>query len=74
LREWSRGSLSDYPGRRNSDPWEHLREDRYPQIRSSTGSLGRTTGRMFRRHFEILEENVTLPNLGPRILHGGTRP
>jgi hypothetical protein len=27
---WSRGSLSDYPRRRKSDPGEHLREDRYP--------------------------------------------
>jgi hypothetical protein len=31
-------------------------------------------GRMLRRQFEILEENVTLPNLGPRVLNGGSCP
>jgi hypothetical protein len=70
LREWSRGSLSDYSGRRKSDPWEHLREDRYPPDTFLNRFTRADYRRMFRRHFEILEENVTLPNLGREFFTG----
>jgi hypothetical protein len=53
---------------RRSEPWEHLRKQRF----SATGFLNGLTRaqyrELFNEHFEILEEKVRYPGLGNRYL------
>jgi hypothetical protein len=64
LREWSRRSLVDPPQRRKSEPWEHLRRNRFPPDTFLNRFSRADYRRLFRTHFEILDQQVTLPDLG----------
>lgn len=53
---------------RRSEPWEHLRRDRFP-ANTYLNRLTRADYRaLFAAHFDILEERVRHPNLGRRFL------
>lgn len=53
---------------RRSSPWEHLRQNRYPAD-TYLNCLTRQEYRdLFRRRFEILEEEVTIPWLGAKFM------
>ena len=65
--EWYTYTLAA-PRQRRSEPWEHLRRDRFP----ANTFLNRLTRaeyrRLFAEHFEILEERVALRDLGREFL------
>lgn len=63
LPEWYWDS-PDNTSPRQSEPWEHLRKDRF-HANTWLNRLSRRDYReLFSRHFEILEETVQEPNLG----------
>lgn len=63
LPEWYWDS-EDNDSPRQSEPWEHLRKERF-EANTYLNRLSRKDYReVFSRHFEILEENVQAPNLG----------
>lgn len=68
--DWSRHSFTLPNPRRTSDPWDHLRSYRH----SSNTHLNRLTRRQYRElfssEFEILDEEVSLPELGREFLTG----
>jgi len=65
--EWYAYTLAE-PRRRRSEPWEHLRRDRFP----ANTFLNRLTRadyrRLFAARFDVLEERVAMPNLGREFL------
>jgi SAM-dependent methyltransferase len=65
--EWYAHTLSA-PRRRRSEPWEHLRKGRF----SASTFLNRWSRadyrRLFARHFEIVEERASNPDLGREFL------
>ena len=63
LPEWYWDSEDNISPRR-SEPWEHLRKKRFQANTWLNGLSRRDYRELFRRHFEILEENVQEPNLG----------
>jgi hypothetical protein len=72
LAEWFPQAL-DRPLRRRSDPWEHLRQRRFPD----NTYLNQWTRSQFRElflpHFEILEERVREPHLGREFMTDAVR-
>lgn len=63
LLEWY-NAASDQNARVKSEPWEHLRKQRYI-ANTYLNRLTRSDYRqLFNRRFEILEERVIVPNLG----------
>jgi hypothetical protein len=68
--DWSRHSFMLPNPRRTTEPWDHLLSSRH----SSNTYLNRLTRRQYReyfsREFEILEEEVSLPDLGREFLTG----
>lgn len=67
LTEWYRDLVAvDMP--RQSEPWEHLRKQRY-KANTYLNGLSRAYYReLFSRHFEILQERIVDPELGWRWL------
>ena len=67
LVEWYGHTISqDFP--RKSEPWEHLRKQRFT-ANTYLNRLSRLDyRRMFGQHFEILEENELRPDMGRRWL------
>jgi hypothetical protein len=64
LQEWSRWSVAHPPANRESEPWEHLRDDRYSP-NTHANRLSRADYRaLFAPRFELLEERVKEPDLG----------
>jgi hypothetical protein len=72
LLEWYKAA-SDQNARVKSEAWEHLRKQRYV----ANTYLNRLTRsdyrRLFKRHFDILQERVIVPSLGRDWLTPGTR-
>jgi hypothetical protein len=70
LVEWYRRSLATGRSRRRSEPWDHLRGQRI-QPNTFLNRLWRRDYReLFGTHFEILDEQVALPDLGREYLTG----
>jgi hypothetical protein len=71
LVEWNRRSFAVGAGERGSDAWDHLRQQQF----SANTHLNRLTRAdyraLFRAHFEILDEQVKLPDLGREFLTPG---
>lgn len=65
--EWYAHTLASPRGRR-SEPWEHLRRDRFPANTFLNRMSRADYRRLFERHFEILEERVAYPDLGRDFL------
>lgn len=65
--EWYTHTLAT-PRRRRSDPWEHLRRDRFPADTFLNRLTRADYRRLFAEHFEIMEERVALPDLGREFL------
>ncbi|HKX11306.1 MAG TPA: methyltransferase domain-containing protein [Stellaceae bacterium] len=65
--EWYAHTLAE-PRQRRSDPWEHLRRDRFPADTFLNRLTRADYRRLFVEHFEILEESVALPDLGRELL------
>jgi hypothetical protein len=64
LQEWSRWSIAHPPKRRRSEPWEHLRRDRF-KPNTHVNRLTRSDYRkLFAKHFDVIEERVKQPDLG----------
>jgi hypothetical protein len=63
LPEWYPNSVENLKTKR-SQPWEHLRADRFPVNTYLNRLHLRDYRDLFRKHFEILEEVVKFPNLG----------
>ncbi|MDA0239006.1 MAG: class I SAM-dependent methyltransferase [Proteobacteria bacterium] len=49
---------------RDTEPWEHLRRDRYPANTYLNKMLRRDYRALFSKHFDILEEREKQPDLG----------
>lgn len=64
LQEWSRWSVAHPPRDRRSEPWEHLRDDRYPPNTHANRLTRAGYRELFAPHFELLEERVKDPGLG----------
>lgn len=68
--DWSRNSFWLPNPRRTTEPWDHLRSRQH----TSNTHLNRLTRRdyreLFSTHFDILEEDVSLPGLGREFLTG----
>ncbi|HEV3228197.1 MAG TPA: class I SAM-dependent methyltransferase [Solirubrobacteraceae bacterium] len=72
LVEWNRRSFSRR-SRRRSEPWGHLRGRGY-QANTYLNRLTRDDYRkLFEAHFEILDEQVALPDLGRELLTESVR-
>ncbi len=68
LLEWSRAAMTSPPPTRRSEPWEHLRKQRF-QANTYLNRLGLTDYRdLFSRHFDILDERSRHPELGREYL------
>ena len=68
LVEWFAYNLHGTRLRRRSEPWEHLRKQRY-RANTFLNALSRADyRRLFSAHFEILAERVTAPDLGKAFL------
>jgi hypothetical protein len=66
--EWNRRSFTR-PSRRRSPPWGHLRAHVESDANTYLNRLTRGDYRdLFAAHFEILDEQVTLPDLGRELL------
>jgi hypothetical protein len=63
LTEWYWDAEGNDPPRQ-SEPWEHLRKKRFKANSYLNGLTRKDYRELFRRHFEILEENVLMPELG----------
>jgi hypothetical protein len=64
LQEWSRWSVAHPPRERRSEPWEHLRDDRYSPNTHANRLTRAQYRELFAPHFELLEERVKDPDLG----------
>jgi SAM-dependent methyltransferase len=64
LQEWSRWSLANPPRSRRSEPWEHLRRDRFKPNTHANGLTRADYRELFAPHFELVEERVKQPELG----------
>lgn len=73
LAEWFSDALPMQRLRRRSEPWEHLRKNRFiPNV--YLNRLSRSQFReVFLKRFEILDEVVREPDLGRSFLTGGVR-
>lgn len=68
LTEWFPHTLKDPTIRRKSEPWEHLRKERY-LANTYLNQLARTDYRqLFGASFHILEERVADPDMGREFL------
>ncbi len=65
--EWYAHTLAA-PRRRRSEPWEHLRRDRFPADTFLNRLTRADYRRLFGEHFEIVEERVALADLGREFL------
>jgi SAM-dependent methyltransferase len=73
LIEWSRRALRQPQSERRSEPWEHLRRNRF-EANTYLNKLTRAEYRgLFGLHFEILDERVTQPDLGRAYLDARAR-
>ncbi len=74
LIEWNRRSLlTGHPRERRTGPWSHLLDDDF-QTNTHLNRLTRADYReLFGEHFEILAEEVTLPDLGREFLTPAVR-
>ena len=67
---WTRHSFTTAGRARTVEPWDHLRERRH-RPNTYLNELTRAEYRsLFSSEFEILEEEVSLPDLGREFLHG----
>lgn len=64
LQEWSRWSVAHPPRGRRSEPWEHLRDDRFSPNTHANRLTRAEYRELFAAHFELLEERVKDPGLG----------
>jgi SAM-dependent methyltransferase len=64
LIEWSRRAMLHPPLERRSEPWEHLRQRRIAPNTFLNEVTRAEYRELFGRHFEIVEERVTRPDLG----------
>lgn len=64
LQEWSRWSVANPPRGRRSEPWEHLRDDRFSPNTHANRLTRADYRELFAPHFELLEERVKDPGLG----------
>jgi hypothetical protein len=64
LIEWSRRAMLHPPSERRSEPWEHLRQRRIAPNTFLNEVTRAEYRELFGRHFEIVEERVTRPDLG----------
>ena len=53
---------------RETEPWEHLRQDRHPANTYLNKMLRRDYRELFEKYFDILEETEKEPNLGLELL------
>lgn len=60
--------IIDKTMQRDSEPWEHLRQDRYPANTFLNKMLRQDYRKMFSKHFEILEEREKQPGLGANLM------
>jgi Methyltransferase domain len=67
LLEWYPHTLAG-PRRRRSEPWEHLRRDRFPADTYLNRLSRRDYRELFGRHLEVLDEQVVVPDLGREFL------
>jgi SAM-dependent methyltransferase len=72
LQEWSRWAVAHPPRRRRSEPWEHLRQDRFAPNTHANRLTRADFRELFGAHFDILEERVRFPGLGREHLTGET--
>lgn len=73
LLEWSLAAMRQPPAQRRSEPWEHLRRQRFAP-NTYLNRLTRSEYRgLFSRSFEILDERVTQPELGVEHLDDAAR-
>jgi SAM-dependent methyltransferase len=73
LIEWSRRAMLQPPAQRRSEPWEHLRQRRFPP-NTYLNEVTRAEYRsLFSGHFDIIEERVTRPDLGRPYLDDRAR-
>jgi SAM-dependent methyltransferase len=56
------------PMRRNSEPWEHLRQDRTPANTYLNRLTRANYRRLFEGHFRVLDEAVDKPGLGEQFM------
>jgi hypothetical protein len=68
LVEWDRWSYVHPPAHRRSEPWEHLRRQRFTANSYLNGLRLDDYRREFSRRFEILEERLKFPGLGSEFL------
>jgi hypothetical protein len=64
LQEWSRWSVANPPRTRQSEPWEHLRQNRFAPNTHANGLTRAQYREIFASHFELIEERVKAPDLG----------
>lgn len=65
--EWYAHTIGkDIP--RETEPWEHLRRDRYPANTYLNKMLRRDYRTLFAKHFDILEEQEMAPGLGKFLM------
>ncbi len=64
LQEWSRWSVANPPRTRQSEPWEHLRRNRFTPNTHANGITRGQYREIFAAHFELIEERVKAPDLG----------
>ncbi len=73
LAEWFPQALDHAKLRRRSEPWEHLRQQRFPE-NTYLNRVSRSQFRqLFSTHFDILEERVKQPDLGQEFLSAAVR-
>ena len=65
--EWYASNV-DRPLARNTEPWEHLRKKRHPANTFLNGLTRADYRKLFSTHFEIIQEKVTIPDLGRQLL------
>jgi len=65
--EWFPHTL-DQPINRRTEPWEHLRQNRFPANTYLNRLTRREYVKIFERHFRILENEAMEPNRGERFM------
>lgn len=68
LAEWFPQALDHPTLRRKSEPWEHLRQNRFPENTYLNRWSRSQFRQLFSAHFDILEERVMSPQLGQEFL------
>lgn len=73
LLEWSRAAMRRPPAKRQSEPWEHLRQRRFSPNTHLNEMTRAEYRELFETSFEIVEERVALPDLGRAFLDNGAQ-